>query len=232
MHRAPSSTCAAATPDARRDPGLVDPPVRRARRMGVPVVVLPEPPARPVVALGAPAPTRRRTAAAAAAELRGVGSGVEVADDDAGLHRRGVQVGHGGELGGPVAAGPAVRCVTVTHSAPPSSSIIVRRALRGSPAARQPVHVADQDRQPRQQRVAVLAARPPGAPRLVERRPPGQLHVQRAGQQQRLVDVLAARRRSAGRPPAGRSRRRRRRPAPGPAGGGRAGRRPRPRGGC
>ena len=37
-------------------------------------------------------------------QLGASGRGVEVADDDAGLHRAGVQLGQGGHLGGPVAA--------------------------------------------------------------------------------------------------------------------------------
>jgi hypothetical protein len=62
----------------------------------------------------------------------------------------------------------------------------------GLAAAGQRVDVADQDRQPGQQRVAVLPVRRAGPARLLDRRPPGQLHVQRPRQQQRLVDVLAA----------------------------------------
>ena len=66
------------------------------------VVVLPEPPARAVVALvrqhpGVREPLPQR------GQLRCVRRGVEVAHDHAGLHRPGVQLGQSGHLGGTVA---------------------------------------------------------------------------------------------------------------------------------
>ena len=89
-----------------------------------------------------------------------------------------------GALGAQVRVGhPQRPAVELEHGA--------QRAAR-LPAAGQRVDVADQDRQPGQQRVAVLTTGLVAGARLVDRRAPRQLHVQRPRQQQGLVDVLAA----------------------------------------
>ena len=131
------------------------------------------------------------------------GRGVEVADDDAGLHRLAVQRGERGHLGGPVLRADGGQ---VGGGDPQRGAVELDHRAQGRPrlpAAGQRVHVADQDRQPRQQGVAVLPrrARRPAARRSPAPRPaacPAPATAAAPGRRPRCG------RRSAGRPPAGR----------------------------
>ena len=130
--RSPSRTW----PRRRRrpgDPDLVDPPVRRARAGWVcpsSCCQNRQPAWSSRSAASSHASVNRSRRVASSGASGGALKSPTTTPVSIGL---GVQVGQRGHLGGALARRRRVRCVVVTHRAPPSSSIIVRSALRGSP---------------------------------------------------------------------------------------------------
>ena len=160
--------------------------------MGEPLVVLPEAPARPGRRAPGPAPTRRRSGRAGAVSSGASGPRVEVADQHARPPSSRCAAPASAATWAARSSGErVVRWVAVTQSVPPSSSSMVRSALRGSPppgsGCTSLIRIGS-----RESSALPYWRRLPSGPRLVDRRAPGQLHVQGAGEQQRLVDVLAA----------------------------------------